>query len=535
MHRSTPSSSAPSSLGSASIRALQVQSPSTWAPKPSVIITLNNNHPSRVYTSGSTIAGTAAVLATRDVPFDSIEIVFLGTIRTCTNAVHFTRQVSRVILRMNMPIDSETSYPVPRVFEAGRVYEFPFVFVVPYQLTISSCEHLVDGDHVRAEHLALPPTVGHWASPAAGGRDDLAPDMTQIEYVVKATVLSQPDLNKKPIRLMAGVQQINILPASFEAPPLDISGPAEKVYTLRKTKSIRKGILSAKLGRLTASTSQPRPIFLSPDGRLNASSYSAANVYLSFAPSASSSDTPPTPPKIHSVTAKISATTHFSTTPLRRLPNLSFLGAEDFATSDITVYTSSHTLFAAGFDQVPWRLAASRRDSGYGSDQYSSPSSSEDQQRSHAKLDEKQKQSSKANVQHASLCIPFTLPTNKLFLPTFHSCLMSRTYTLHLSISAGPTNTSIHLAVPLQIAVEQTITPREFTLSNQVPENVESEEVESAGGIEGLPTFEAAMAEREADTVLRPRPVGGVDDRYGGGSPTMLPSYGTAVAYEARV
>jgi hypothetical protein len=476
----------------------------------------------------------------RDVPFDSLEIVLLGIARTSTDVVQFRRQASRVFLRMQMPVDAAASYPVPRVFEAGTTHEFAFSFVVPSQLTISSCEHPVKGDHVRAEHLSLPPTMGFWKSPAAGAKDDMAPEMSQIEYLVKATILAQPDLGAKPERIMAGVHPINVLPASAEAPPLDLSGPAEKVYTTTKTKSIRKGLLSSKTGRLTASATQPGAIFLSSDGRSASSSVAAVN--LSFAPSSSSSPSsysaagaPPAPPAIHSVTAKITATTHFNSTSLSELPNMRVLGPEDFATSDVTMYSTSTTLFSAGFEKVPWQqqqqqqAPISRRDSGYETED-KKPSSSSSKKSSNKSSKSPTKRPATVHNQHtAALLIPFTLPTDKkLFLPTFHSCLISRTYTLHLSISAGPTSTALNLALPLQVAVQDY-----YNNAGAAGDTTTAAAAAAAAAALLLPpTFEAVLEEREADEYMRPRIMGRaamvpVDDDDAGSCP---PGYAAATA-----
>jgi hypothetical protein len=60
--------------------------------------------------------------------------------------------------------------------------------------------------------------------------------------------------------------------------------------------------------------------------------------------------------------------------------------------------------------------------------------------------------------------VPITLPLTKNFLPTFHSCLISRIYclSLHLSIHApGVSDPSVHLKVPIQIAAEGSDTGNE--------------------------------------------------------------------------
>jgi hypothetical protein len=64
----------------------------------------------------------------------------------------------------------------------------------------------------------------------------------------------------------------------------------------------------------------------------------------------------------------------------------------------------------------------------------------------------------------ASILVPITLPLDKNFIPTFHSCLLSRTYILSLNVSAhapGVKDPSLHLKVPLQVAAEGSATGNE--------------------------------------------------------------------------
>jgi hypothetical protein len=59
----------------------------------------------------------------------------------------------------------------------------------------------------------------------------------------------------------------------------------------------------------------------------------------------------------------------------------------------------------------------------------------------------------------ASVVIPISLPKNKTFVPTFHSCLMSRTYSLDLSLTyhtpgANVLTPTISLRLPIQVITQ---------------------------------------------------------------------------------
>jgi hypothetical protein len=107
-------------------------------------------------------------------------------------------------------------------------------------------------------------------------------------------------------------------------------------------------------------------------------------------------------------------------------------------------------------------------------------------------------------VHSAILQVPIKLPLHKkTFIPTFHSCIASRVYTLQLalSVSSGTTSSTINLSVPLQVAVD----------------------MDDQQGM-GLPSFETAVEEAAADEYLRPRMLSVPDVHYQ--QTSTLPGYG---------
>ncbi|KAJ0280608.1 hypothetical protein COL940_006105 [Colletotrichum noveboracense] len=84
-----------------------------------------------------------------------------------------------------------------------------------------------------------------------------------------------------------------------------------------------------------------------------------------------------------------------------------------------------------------------------------------------------------SSLWEGSLEIPIALPNiHKMFLPTFYSCFVARTYVLHLCVNAAASGTKINLSVPLQISVQEQ----------------DGKDFEVSG--DDLPTFEAAIAWR---------------------------------------
>ncbi|KAG5972390.1 hypothetical protein E4U58_006600 [Claviceps cyperi] len=397
---------------------------------------------SKVYTSGSTIAGHAVVRTQRDTQFHDLDIIFSGVAATRLDYVQqYPAHSLRPFMKLRMPIE-RSFLPDNKVFSAGKTYTIPFNFVVPHQLTIGACNHQCSSPAVRDSHLRLPPTVGYWEA------DDAAPEMAQIEYSIQARAYRKAaEPGQAPQKILQGHHLVKVLPSLPEDAPLDITWRDER-YTMSKTKTIRKNLFSAKAGKLTVSANQPSAIMLSADG--HTASGSVARIAFQFTPSSTDCG----PPKINSVSGKMTSFTFFGAAPTDLLPNL---GSRSTYTPNPSLsYSATTSLFNNDkmVEKLPWQLRKvfARRDSGYSS------LGIIDEDQSEADCPRAAKKSRKlCPIRHEAVVeIPFNIPLSnkKIFLPTFHSCLISRTYTLHLNVSVGPTNTTMSLAIPLQIGVE---------------------------------------------------------------------------------
>ncbi|KAM5348409.1 hypothetical protein ACJ41O_008233 [Fusarium nematophilum] len=441
-------------------------------------IKIDQHFSSKAYTSGSAIAGHVIVSTQRDVAFDDFEILFTGTAYTRVDFVNqyaSATYAARPFMKLCMPI-SASDFPSPRVFEAGRTYTIPFHFVVPHQLTLSACKHPVEHAEVRDHHLHLPPTMGFWE------RNDQSPDMAHIEYGIRAGAFKDTVEEGRTMPL-EGFHMVKVLPSLPEDAPLDI-GPKDERYCLSKTKTIRKNLFSGKQGKLTTTASQPGAIMLSA----NFLGASQTNLQVNLEFSSASADI--TPPKVNSVSAKLHSTTFFSSAPMNHLPNL---GARIKHQSCPSLTYSTTTPIPINADTaLCWENEApvSRRDSGYSSGAWLEDDAESEEGRGHGINSGGGGKADKDSVRrYATLDIPFTLPTsgNKLFLPTFYSCISARSYIVYLTLSVGPMNTNINLAVPVQVAVENLYEP---------------------AADDELPSFDAAVAEAEeadADRHLLPR------------------------------
>ena len=526
------------------------------AAKATMEIHIDKHYRSKVYTSGTAVRGRVTVRAPPrdDVRFDAVQILLLGTTRTRSDGVNIPKATSHTFLRLCMPVP-ESQYPVPRVFEAGRSYDVPFNFVVPHNLTLNACKHTVANDAVRDCHTLPPPTVGAW------DRDDLAPDMSRVEYAIKARVLRDDDSvaaaagssnhHHHNDKLLEASQEIKVLPTYPEAPPLSVTW-YDRLYTMSKSKTLRRTILSPKLGKVTVSAAQPCAAMLSPDGHRSAGT--TAELDVNFEPAATSGGASAAPPRVTAVTAKVTAVTYYSASGVRILPNLGDWDRSYGFEGSGSYSTTVSLPVPPEMPQITWTrrrpAAMLRADSGYGTGG-EGPSDSEQTMRAvqeesagsrsaaattttsatttsgltKTKTKDKTAAADPPAPYTGTLQIPIHLPTEKkTFLPTFHSCITSRVYVLNLtvSLSCGGTASSLALAVPLQVGV---LEPSSATSTSSAASR--------AADYEPLlpPSFEADFeADADADQHLRPRIFAAPPD---GGGAAALPGYADLVASSA--
>ena len=525
-------------------------------------ISLDGHFSAKVYTSGDSITGSVSITPLHNVAFDELEIILLGTSHTGGDQISGPVKSSHIFLKLFMPVD-ENAYFDPRVLEMGHTYTFPIHFVVPHHLTLSACAHKVSSSHVLSHHMRLPPTLGRGdgiGAAAAWERDDMAPEMARVEYVVKARVFrdtmkdGDSSTTSRSVVLEAA-QPVRILPASQVDPPLAVTS-TDRVYKLQSSKTLRKGLFArTKLGRITASVGLncsaplPTPIILRPDG-ISAAPNTAA-VQLSFDPARP--DIPP--PCVTGVSAKLTAYTHYSTNGISTFPNLGdWARTDNIAMERRGVYKTSVSLLNKPLNNFQWEANVNigRRDSGYYSSDCGSTDDLNPRKPSSSPLSPttpSQTASASTGLGYAAkIMVPLELPTQKrTFLPTFHSCIVSRTYSLQLSVtmipasSASPSSTfpsttassssgsatTVSITVPIQVVIggttqnnHQMLFIGQTTGGADAPfHQLQYDDQDT----EGLPSFEHALEEAEADAHLTPRVMAVPDAQYQRTS--VLPGY----------
>jgi hypothetical protein len=369
---------------------------------------------------------------------------------TTTPTLSGRSEANHRFLTLRQPID-ESDFPLPGVFKAGRTYAFPFMFTIPQQLLPKACSHHVAADHVRDTHCLLPPSLGDADLAGFGNTllDDLAPEMSKITYGIKVRIAQTR--GSEGISILAErTRKVRVKPAFSEQPPLNIDGNEE--YRPKQEKVFKKGLFKGRLGTLTAQTIQPPPLVIpgarSTDCKLITT---MAKLVLRFDPAEEAS----MPPKLTSLATKMKISTYYASTPRQSFPSQASLGFD----SSQGVYSERVPLSSLCIASAQWEAHNSasnpvlesliRRDSGI-----SDCSTVTDAQTAFtfgilpASKDYKQ-----GTFYTAQILVPITLPLSKNFIPTFHSCLISRTYSLSLRFAphGGP---SLHLKVPVQICAQ---------------------------------------------------------------------------------
>ncbi|KAF4450804.1 hypothetical protein F53441_6136 [Fusarium austroafricanum] len=403
-------------------------------------VTIDRHFEAKIYTSGSTITGSVSFSPSTDLTVDAFEIVFAGSESTLVQMFHqgAMPKSGHKFLQLRMPIP-ESALPTSGMLKAGQTYEVPFSFVIPYQLPSAACRHR--NPVIREKHLQLPPTIGSWE------HDDMAVHTVAINYGVDARALFKTDKGKS--MTLERTHPVKVMPFLPEQPPLHIVQGNPR-FTMTQEKSIRRDILSSKLGYIRASTRQPDPVIISAD-KLQPSECSM-NIDLEFWPTSKKA----VPPEMYAKSAAIKASTYYSTGHMSFLPDQH--NFPSVMPNPILSFVLDENATVTRSPTPVWEET---------SESYSAPCSRRGSENSNAS-DEPPRTSSRRGSKSsdiiktesprytATLPISIALPSpdNKILLPTFYSCLISRTYMLEVVLASRTHGSSFTLRLPLQIAVE---------------------------------------------------------------------------------
>ncbi|RMZ89477.1 hypothetical protein DV736_g3293, partial [Chaetothyriales sp. CBS 134916] len=436
------------------------------------------------YSTHDEIRGNVALAFEKDTPIEQVIITFEGQACTyveklATSAPTTGRTTGRhTFLKLLQPVQSQ-HVPEDGILRAGETYRIPFLFNVPDCLLPYVCSHKVERESIRKHHIQLPPSLGDSTTLSDGQlvMDDFAPAMARISYFIRARVIQRLNACSKPVEVAEKIERLRILPQRDEEPPVELSGDSD--HCLRRVKMVRKGFLKfGKLGTLTAEATQPKSLRLPhPSKPITEPVTTMTTIRLRFDPMTADEQ----PPQLGTLVTKLRVHTYFGAAPYRILPEIHRC---DNWSNLHGVYPQTIELSSRNLSSVAWTRSddassessdLSRRPSALSSlsNVTSLMSSSASVRRTSVDYD------AGAPYYTASILVPVSLPvpcmssskTLKTFVPSFHCCIVSRSYSLHFSLSynsPGSTKVStptISLKSPLQISQEGG-TPPEGAIEN---------------------------------------------------------------------
>ncbi|KAL4964434.1 uncharacterized protein BDV14DRAFT_77505 [Aspergillus stella-maris] len=353
------------------------------------------------FATSERIEGTVVVVSENHLPFDNMHICFVG--EQSTNIPSDTPNMAHhEFLRLKHSArEIEAALPNSKVFKKGIRHEIPFSFVVPDYLTPSACHHA--DPWVKAAHLHMPPSCGDQSIAGFGGklRDDSAPETCKVIYSIDVKLERPNSISGVQETIMQRRLKIRIKPAIGDVPlPLPESSDES---SLTQERFIHDG------ARLSATLEQPSCFYLPLRDPIRLIS-KAVRLLLVYSGSS-------TPPQIKSLRAQIIATTIYTTTPDA---SLSYPPPKrrDFFKRPINFRDVEVSLSIPAIPRLSWS----------------------------------QEETGKFT---STLLVPVTLPKDVSFIPTFHSCLMSRVYTLALQISVKGITEPWKLKASMLIAAER--------------------------------------------------------------------------------
>jgi len=428
--------------------------PPAMARKPKIEVHLESN--SNEFTIGDRIHGKVVIESSyAETHFDTIEIKLMGQSKTFVDlmsALPGHQEISKssqTFLTLRQP-GLEARYPLDRTFQRETTYDFPFEFVVPKRLVDGSCGHQIASPAVREAHLALPPSFSRHDSVGKGGEvDATVPETTIINYGISATIFKSKKLNasKGPTTLATVWREILVVPCTDTALPTDINkttrGAAPSDHCLRAVKKMSKGIIRSSLGTVTVEATQPKCLKLKrreDEGATHRFCTVPVNVMLHFD---NKNRSTAEAPQVSKITSRLEVNTFYTSSNHQDLPQKN----DSVCDRNRRVYTKHLPSTSFNPEKVVWQTAKTQ--------------SKDDLSPEPAHMEIKEPTADtpsppNSSSQTADLLVPVSIPVPTTLVPTFHSCLISRTYILETSIkltSQGCTRTA-NLRLPLQISAD---------------------------------------------------------------------------------
>ncbi|RMZ78425.1 hypothetical protein DV738_g3938, partial [Chaetothyriales sp. CBS 135597] len=446
------------------------------------------------YSTHDEIRGSVTLTFDKDTPVDEVLITFEGQACTYVEKLASAAPTSgrttgrHTFLKLLQPIQSQL-LPEDGILRAGETYTLPFLFRVPDRLLPQICSHKVENESIRKHHVQLPPSLGDGTATGDGQveMDDFAPAMSCISYCIRARAIHQPSPRSRPVEVSHKLTRVRLVPQRDEEPPAELSGNSD--YCLRRAKIVKKGFLKfGKLGTLTAETVQPKSLHLPhPSKPITEPITTMTTVRLRFDPMTADEQ----PPQLGTLVTKLRIHTFFGAAPYRILPEVQH--CENWSSLH-GVYPQTIELSSRSLSSVTWTRSddsssegsngLSRRPSTFSALSNATSSLSPIQRKSSVDYFDNETACTGGAPYYytASIIVPVSLPmahtqpsskAPKTFVPSFDCCIVSRRYSLQLSLSYSASGSNkvstptITLRSPIQITQEGGTLPEQVAGSDE--------------------------------------------------------------------
>jgi hypothetical protein len=425
------------------------------ARKPRIHVHLDGD--SDEYTTGDRLHGKVVIESKVETHFDTIEIKLVGQSKTLVElmsalpGIHEISKGSQTFLTLRQP-GLDSLYPLDRKLQRGTTYEFPFEFVLPKRLVDGSCSHQTASHAVREAHSALPPSFGRHNSVGKGGDvDNTVPETTVISYGISATIFKSEKLNvnKNPSTMATTWREIIVTPCTDAVLPANVrkatreNAPSDHCF--RSVKKMSKGITRSSLGKVTVEAAQPKRLKLQrrEEGASHRFCTVPVNVMLRFDNHNRSAEAP----QVSKIMSSLEVNTFYTTSSHQDLPRKN----ESVCDRNRRVYTKNLPSATVIPDKVVWDDVSARcKDNLYHEPAYLEIADCEQS------LTAEASPTANDSSRTADLVVPVKIPVPTTLVPTFHSCLISRTYILEMSIklTTQGCNRTANLRLPLQVSAD---------------------------------------------------------------------------------
>lgn len=309
--------------------------------------------------------------------------------------------------------------------ESNSTYRFPFTFVVPHQLLPQTCVHAKKSLQVERAHLIPPPSLGDLKmfDKAKHKLDDMAPEMSRIGYMIHARVLQKSISNFSSDILADYAKAIRIMPITPDDELFVEASQGLPEYR-QTSRMVRNHLMTRKDSQLTASVSKYLLVELQPSSLSpRRPSGTVIHVNLKYSTSTGGNDSE-NPPQIESVKIKLRAHTFYGIAPNQDFPN--YWDYKSLREAGGDMFTAKVPITTLKMSKIQWEKKSSTCTT-----ENESPRVPESLSTQTGDTE------GSAGIAHftSSLEIPLMLPVAKFIVPTFHSCLISRTYSVKLNLS----------------------------------------------------------------------------------------------------